>query len=214
MPCLLQWYVSGYEFELQLGKVLALCSPWMQFHCLYGRCKPKGDSQMRVCTWSASALCLLWALRFSEACRGSFCRGFKLGGSCLQSWPSWSKTTTTTKKTNQKLNEKAVGRAGSIIKLQCQVICLCQPVCGLQPARACSSLVCCGQIWLLWCAGFWSMCQLIPESCFLTLAVFITESKSLEGQQVNQWSEYFHEVILQRFLQMKTQHHGSVFYLL
>lgn len=34
------------------------------------------------------APCFLKAMQFSEACTGSFCKEFKLGGSCLQGWPS------------------------------------------------------------------------------------------------------------------------------
>lgn len=89
-----------------------LCSLWMQFHCLYGQ--RKGDSQTRVCTWSTSALYFLRALQFSEVCTGSFCREFKVGCSCLKSWPSWSQ-----RKPKQKPNEKAVGREA--VLLSCSV---------------------------------------------------------------------------------------------
>lgn len=43
------------------------------------------------------------------------------------------------KKPRQKPNERAVGRASSIIKLQSQVIRVCQPICGLQAAWECVS---------------------------------------------------------------------------
>ena len=205
--CLLHWYISGYEFELQCWRsALHECN----FTVYTANIDQKATVKPQCAPISISVVfsqgsAMLWGL-YRQLLQRVQIRG---------QLPPELTFLEVKKNPEHKPNKKAVETASIIIKLQCQVICLCQPVCGLQPVWESLSA---------WSAAARSdslaVCDVLINAPVDMQKLFSHRSSlnKERGARGSELSKSIVSVFLWRsnsdFPQMRTWHHSNVFYLL